>query len=411
MTSTSPQTNSPQANPSNPALDDASQSADGVSQASSQASSQLSVRQRWVYAAGAVGAVYLLFASIDVLGLGFQSLAGPQAEGLFGLAANPFLGLLLGILTTAMIQSSSIVTSMLIAAVAGGLPIAIAIPMVMGANIGTTLTNTLVSLGYVSEDDAFQRAFAAATIHDFFNLLSVAILFPLELTLHPLVRLSEWLIARMGDLPGGFTLPSPAGLVWPVRWGFGAIARYLPPPFDAVIFFSLSVAGLMLAVTGLAWLLKKLLVGKAETVLHWAIGRGSALGLATGAGITAVVQSSSMTTGLMVPLAGAGLVSLEEVYPFVLGANIGTCATAMLAAVGTGGVLAKLAFQLALVHLGFNLISVAIVYGIPFLRVRPLQASRWLSKLAAKHRWLAIIYVLGVFFGLPGGLVAVTLLI
>ncbi|MEO0457502.1 MAG: Na/Pi symporter, partial [Cyanobacteria bacterium P01_A01_bin.114] len=222
MTSTSPQSNPASSDPASPspAADDAVQSVDE--------SSQLTVRQRWVYATGAVAAIYLLFASIDGLGLGFQSLAGPQAEWLFGLAINPFLGLLLGILTTAMVQSSSIVTSMLIAAVGGGLPVAIAIPMVMGANIGTTLTNTLVSLGYVSDDDSFQRAFAAATLHDFFNLLSVAILFPLELTLHPLARLSEQILARVSDLPGGFALPSPAILVWPVRWGFRAIARYLP---------------------------------------------------------------------------------------------------------------------------------------------------------------------------------------
>ncbi|MEI5617209.1 thymidylate synthase, partial [Streptomyces brasiliscabiei] len=90
----------------------------------------------------------------------------------------------------ALIQSSSTVTSIIVGLVAGGLPVELAIPMIMGANIGTTVTNTLVSLGHVRYKDEFKRAFASATIHDFFNLLAVAIFLPLEMAFGILEKIS-----------------------------------------------------------------------------------------------------------------------------------------------------------------------------------------------------------------------------
>ena len=101
--------------------------------------------------------------------------------------------MILGTLATALVQSSSTVTSVIVGMVAGGLPVSIAVPMIMGANMGTTITNTIVSLGMARQKDVFRRAFAAATVHDFFNLLAVAILLPLELMFGLLDRLSGWL--------------------------------------------------------------------------------------------------------------------------------------------------------------------------------------------------------------------------
>ena len=85
----------------------------------------------------------------------------------FEFASHPVAGLMIGLVATALIQSSSTVTSIIVGLVAGGLPIETAIPMVMGANIGTTVTNTIVSLGHIRNKEEFKRAFASATIHDF----------------------------------------------------------------------------------------------------------------------------------------------------------------------------------------------------------------------------------------------------
>lgn len=157
----------------------------------------------WI--AVAVG-IYLLITAVSVIGSGFKLATGGQAEELFSFASNPIVALMIGLLATALIQSSSTVTSIVVGLVDGGLPMAIAIPMLMGANIGTTLTSTLVSLGMVSDKASFRRAFGAASIHDFFNLLSVAIFLPLELAFGLLERTSggcpsRWPAATAAPLP------------------------------------------------------------------------------------------------------------------------------------------------------------------------------------------------------------------
>lgn len=361
-----------------------------------------SLGQSWLYTGGALLAVYGLLVSVDLLNIGFQSILGPQAEALLTLAANPWLGLLLGILATALIQSSSIVTTLLVGLVAGGLPLATAIPMVMGANLGTTITNTLVSLGYVGDDTDFERGFASATVHDCFNLVALLIFFPLELLMHPLERLSQWLSSQILGavfIPDSILLSPIDWLLRLPRWLIAYGVNNMAGPWDALLLFTTSVGGLMISVTALSWLMKHWLSAPVKKTIYWITGHGSSLGgLATGAGVTALLQSSSMTTSLMVPLAGAGLVTLQEVYPFVLGANIGTCITALLAAIALNS---PLALQLALVHFSFNLLAVLLIYGLPPLRAIPLTMAQQLAKAARHYRIVAIAYVIGVFFLAP----------
>ena len=73
---------------------------------------------------------------------------------------------MIGVLGTVLVQSSSTFTSIIIAAVSSGLPVNIAVPMIMGANIGTSVTNTLVAMGQIGNKKEFERAFSAATVHD-----------------------------------------------------------------------------------------------------------------------------------------------------------------------------------------------------------------------------------------------------
>ena len=141
--------------------------------------------------------VYLLIVAVSLIGAGFRQSTGSRAEELFQFATNPFLGLIIGTVSTALIQSSSTVSSIIVGLVAGGLPVSTAVPMIMGANVGTTITNTIVSLGHISDDDEFERAFSAATIHDFFNLWSVVIFLPLEIAFHPLEQIGAWLARGM----------------------------------------------------------------------------------------------------------------------------------------------------------------------------------------------------------------------
>ena len=147
--------------------------------------------------------VYVLLLAVGTIGSGFKMATGGKegAEAIFAFAQNPFVGVIMGLLATALVQSSSTVTSVIVGMVAGGLPVSIAIPMVMGANMGTTVTNTLVSLGHVGNREEFRRAFAAATVHDWFNLLAIVIFLPLEIFFGYLEKAS-YMLAHMFDNVG-----------------------------------------------------------------------------------------------------------------------------------------------------------------------------------------------------------------
>ena len=97
---------------------------------------------------------------------------------------NPVIGLMIGILGTVLVQSSSTFTSIIVAAIGAGMEIQIAIPMIMGANIGTSVTNTLVAMTQIGNKNQFELAFAAATVHDMFNWCTVSVVFTTEVRMH-----------------------------------------------------------------------------------------------------------------------------------------------------------------------------------------------------------------------------------
>lgn len=366
---------------------------------------------RWPQWLAVLGLIYVLICAVSMIGSGFKAATGGQAQELFFFASNPYVGLVIGIVATALIQSSSTVTSLIVGMVAGGLPVGIAIPMIMGSNVGTTVTNTLVSLGHVRDKSEFRRAFSAATVHDFFNLIAVAIFLPLEIMFGLLERVSAWLATllvgadsySMSDMNFMKALTKPF-----VNLVDGATGM-LPGAMAGAAMVVIGLVLIFVAITYTGKLLKVLMVGKAKEVLHSAIGRGPVAGIASGALVTTFVQSSSTTTSLMVPLAGSGTFTLKQIYPFMLGANIGTTVTALLAATAVGGAVASSALQIALVHLMFNVFAVVVIFGLPFLRELPLKGAEWLADIAAEKKIFAAIWMLGVFIVLPLLLIAASM--
>ncbi|MBR8842221.1 MULTISPECIES: Na/Pi symporter [Pseudoalteromonas] len=350
--------------------------------------------------------VYLVLVAVGTVSGGFKLASGGSegAKEIFAFATNPIVALLLGALATALVQSSSTVTSVIVGLVAGGLPISIAIPMVMGANIGTTITNTLVSIGHIRSKEEFRRAFAASTVHDFFNLLAVAIFLPLEIMFGMLEKLASGLAhVFVGDADlslksYNFIKPLVKPAVSVVKDG----VSFLDSTAAGIAMVVIGIMMILFAVTYLGKLLKKALVGKAKELLHSAIGRGPVVGISSGALVTVMVQSSSTTTSLMIPLAGSGVFTTRQIYPFTLGANIGTTITALLAATSITGPAAEVALTIALVHVMFNVFAVALIYGLPLLREIPLRLAEKLAEIGAQNKPAALAYVLGSFFVFPG---------
>lgn len=348
--------------------------------------------------------VYLLLVAVGAIGDGFKAATASNAKELFSFATNPFVGLVIGVAATALIQSSSTVTSIIVGMVAGGLPVSIAIPLIMGANIGTSLTSTIVSLGHVRSGDEFRRAFSAATVHDAFNIVAVAIILPLELVFGILEKTSAWL-ANFFVGSAGVDIKSVNFmdvLISPAENLLTALVSWISSPVWSGIALILIGVGMILFVVGaIGKVLRKVMVGKARDIMHLSVGRGPVSGMGSGAIITLLVQSSSTTTALIVPLAGTGVFNLKQVYPFTLGTNLGTCVTALLAATVVSGPAAVLAMQIAIVHLLFNIFGILIIYCIPFIRPIPPSIATGLAELAQKNKLYVVAYILGVFFVLP----------
>jgi len=357
-----------------------------------------------------LGLLFVFLMGVKGLGDGFKMLGKDILDSFFMATENPFIGLIVGILTTSIIQSSSVTTSMIVGLVAAPenpLPLANAVPMVMGANIGTTVTATIVSLAHMGRRAEFRRAFAVANCHDFFNYFSVLVLLPLELSTG-FLRKTAGFMAEALQGSGGYEFESPlkgaigAGLV-----PFKELGKTL---FEAersqgILLIILSGLFIFFSLYFLVKVMRSAMRSRVERFMTNVLGTSAVLSMAVGTLATVMVQSSSITTSLLVPLAGAGVITLEQAFPVTLGANIGTTITALLASMAVSGPNAVFGVQIALVHLLFNISGILIVYPIEKVRRLPLRAARWLADWAVESRQVAIVFVALMFFVIPGGLV------
>lgn len=356
----------------------------------------------WMRVARLLALVALLYGflvGVDILGEGISGLGAGAADSLFRGVANPLAGLAVGVLATVLVQSSSVSTSTIVALVGTGvLSVGAAVPMVMGANIGTTVTNTLASLGAIRRTNDFRRAFAGATVHDLFNLLAVAVLLPLELTTGLLSRTAVALSGPLGALSGGEYESPLKAAVGAGAGAFEAMVGIVPGQGSAVL---LIVLGLGLLFATLALITKNmrlLIAGAAERSLNSALGRSGALGILVGMALTVAVQSSSITTSLLVPMMAAGVLTLRNAYPITLGANVGTTVTALIAALAVPQIEG---LQIALVHLLFNVAGILLFYPVPALRRIPIAGAERLADLAARRKSIVLAYIVILFIVLP----------
>jgi len=221
----------------------------------------------------------------------------------------------------------------------------------------------------------------------------VLILFPLEYFTGYLAKTSTLLTRLLEDV-GGIELFNPLKTI--VRPAAEAIAALTGDsgPLSLILGLVLLMGSLKLLVD----LLKVIMSERAEQVLHRTLFRSAPAAVAAGTLMTVMVQSSLITTSAIVPLVGAGVVTLEQLFPFTVGANIGTTITAMMAALSTGS---PAAVSVAFAHLTFNLTGALIIYVPPAMRRIPLALARGLGKLASENRLLAAVYIIVVFFGIP----------
>ncbi|TMS23939.1 Sodium-dependent phosphate transport protein 2B [Larimichthys crocea] len=436
-----------------------------------------------------LGFLYIFICSLDVLSSAFQLVGGKAAGDIFqdnSVLSNPLAGLVIGVLVTLLVQSSSTSSSIVVSMVSSGLlTVQLAVPIIMGTNIGTSVTNTLVAVTQAGDRSVFRRAFAGATVHDFFNWLSVLVLLPLEVATGYLYMVTKLIIdsfkIQSGEAPDllnvitdvvtesiiqldesvisgiatgdpeardkslikrwcqtftnttlmNVTVPGPENCTSPsLCWVDGNytftlknisdtynvqkckhlfVNGNLPDLAVGLILLAFSLLVLCSCLILIVKLLNSMLKGQVATVIKkilntdfpfpfgWVTGY---IAILVGAGMTFIVQSSSVFTSAITPLVGIGVISIERAYPLSLGSNIGTTTTAILAAMASPGDTLANALQIALVHFLFNISGILLWYPIPFTRV-PIWLAKRLGNITASYRWFAIVYIVCCFFVLP----------
>lgn len=413
--------------------------------------------QEWMFIFAGVIAVcfflYFFLFGLDLLGSGAKVMGGCSAGELFGDETNPVAGLMVGVLATVFLQSSSTTTSIVVSLVgAGSVSVNQGIYMIMGANIGTSVTNTIVAIGQLGDGDQLERAFAGATVHDMFNFLTVGVFFPVELITGYLRHLTKACVRNFETKDGEKWVGPVKKLVGPLTKKViiankdivkavakgGSCSDFYPivcednenptkstcsqvgligcdkgtdscPAFfqadatrqddqvSGVTVFILGLVVLFICLFGMVYVLQKMLLGVSTRIIYKATMINGYLAIVVGAGITMIVQSSSITTSTLTPLVGVGVLRLEEMFPLTIGANIGTTLTALLAALLS----TTEALQVALAHLFFNLSGTIVWYPVPLFRSVPLSAARNLGKSTRVWRGFPVIYILVCFIIIP----------
>jgi sodium-dependent phosphate cotransporter len=347
-----------------------------------------------------LGAFLLFLFALELLTSSLQHMTENAADTILMATSNPFTGLFIGLVITAMLQSSSTTTALVIAMVASrALTFEGAIPIIMGANIGTTITSIIVSLGFINKRKEFRRAVAAGTYHHFFNVLTTAILFPLEYYYGFLSGVASWItVALFGSSELPSATSSSAG------WTLGPLTNFLLQVFQSPFILALFALLLLFAsIMVFRRLISALLKARSPESFSRFFFKDQIKSFAWGLVTTAAIRSSTVTTSIVVPIVAKKIASLRQAAPFIMGANVGTTVTAFIAATLYTSTLSSI--SIAIVHFLFNLVGVAVFFPIPVLRKLPVKLAEWMGQLTLKYRLIGFVYILIAFFFLPFSLI------
>ena len=262
------------------------------------------------------GLAFFLY-GMTMLSGGLERLAGGKLEeGLKKLTTNRFMGLFLGLGITTAIQSSSAVTVMLVGLVNSGImTIGRSIPVIMGSNIGTTMTAWILTLVGVESDNLFMKLLKPENFSLIFAFIGILLI----------MGGKKERQKSIGGILIGFAV-----LMYGMKMMSDAVSALRNNPTFVSLFTAF---------------------------------RNPLLGVLVGLVVTAVIQSSSASVGILQALALTGSISYGAAIPIIMGQNIGTCVTAMISSMGVG----KNAKKVAVVHIAFNLIGTAVCLALYLL--------------------------------------------
>ena len=376
---------------------------------------------------------YLFFLSIAMMGGGMKSSFKHDVSAWLAAHAgelDELTAFVMGVLGTSLVQSSSTVTSMAVVATQEGViplgAIAVAIGIVHGANLGTSVTSSIVAffastrsltgnpfrdlkrLLFERRLPGFRGAVSAATVHGLFNaILVTGILLAVEIPFGLIHRASA---ASAGAVSSAVGSAGEAldlfHWISPKTWTKPVVTALLDLGIPGWAVAAASMVLLFVAIRGFAKRMQSgLLAGgdnDPETIGVRLLGKRPIDTFIRGLLLTLLVQSSSVTTAMVVPLAALGLFSLKRVFPFILGANIGTTTTAVIVAASSAGDAGfEIGMTVALCHFYLNCTAVILVVTVPGLKTSVLTVTGWLAEMAAEVPAVLVLYLALLAVALP----------
>ena len=288
-----------------------------------------------------VGGLALFLFGMQLMGNALEKKAGGQLKNILEkMTGNPFKGFLLGMLVTCVIQSSSATTVMVVGFVNSGImKLRQAISIIMGANIGTTITSWILSLTGVSGDAWYIQLFKPSSFVPVLALIGVIFFM--------------------------FIKDNKKKDTGVILLGFATLMTGMQAMSDAV-------AGLK---------------DVPEFANILTLFTNPILGVLAGAILTAIIQSSSASVGILQALSSTGAISFGAAVPIIMGQNIGTCATALLSCIGAN----KNAKRTAVVHLYFNVIGTVVLLTV-FTIAKSVFALHFLDTMVIDEFWIAVVH-------------------
>lgn len=368
---------------------------------------------RWLLV---LASVFAIIIGINLILDGVYSVGSSSTNRLYDLARDPIIGLLIGVLATTLVQSSTTTTTLTVAAVGAGIvTVPVAIPIIMGANIGTTMTALLVSFSYMGERREFKKAFTTAAMHLWFNVLVVLIALTIEILFHPLQTISGYLADRVLGA-NDTTVPTThvvEKIMTPIVETIGTHGLFGMVGNGGVATALSLITGtlcILVAIRVMSYQLRMITAATAHSLLDMFSSPGenkrqtlktNTLGFGVGLLFTIMVTASSVTVSSMQPFAVTKSLRRRAMLAVILGANVGTTLTAMIATFAIVGVHGSFALQAALVHVGMNLVGAITVLCVPSLGRAIINLSAGSARLAARSYTKAIATIVGMFMAFP----------
>ncbi len=369
--------------------------------------------------------IFLFISSLEGVKSGFKLIFSEWQKGILGMITDntaPITGLAIGILSTALVQSSSAVVAATMVSMSGmvasGLPMAAAmrfgVPMVLGANIGTTVTNTIVIFGVRRgmTMNEFGDTIPGVIVDDVYEALTISLFFILEMTTgfisKTTLRIGDYLSSSVGleaalasfdktiidtIIKEPFVTPLKNGVVNLAGQRIGGVVLF-------VFWFLVIIFSMGLITKGLENLIQTDWEDKITAAFS-----SPFRSFFTGFSITWIVGSSSIGTSLIVPFLATTVVDLKKAYPYLCGCNMGTTVDlSQIYGYLAGGMVGVM---LGSAHVMLNIIALLLWLVSP-LRTVPVSIAEWIGKIIQTNENAAIslvIWVVVIFFLLPIALI------